>query len=938
MNTGISEVMIKQNELFEILKTQKSVFRKKDSSVELFFMLKFDEKGAYLEFVDDKGNIIEPEYEFYSGVVRDIVKAIRGIKEKNYFKIDWENSEERIYLHENEYLIWKLKSCKNVINSTFKSLSFAKKQAWLGIQIEDDAKEEDVLNSKLEVVYGSKKLKNIQFINENHICAGRKIYEIAPLSENFNNLSVFESTFRRNSFEKYLSLLFSGFREIPLKYKDYTVVKGDDKISKPALVFEKVDTENYLYLKVTGALKGFEGDFFDSYDISAIAVIHDMEKNIRVSDVVYEDMQGCFKEINKLLKKHSKYQVNDKTFYTEDNLFVVGEELAKSFIHKELPDLLNRYSIYGAEKLRTYKIRTVTPKLNLTLSSGIDYLEGDATLEIEGQPISLFSALAQYKKKSYIALNDGSSAIVNRNYLNKLERLFKKSEDKVKVSFFDLPFVEELINEKTTNDFFNKSKEVFSGFNNLKGTKGKYPVVNAKLRNYQKLGYKWINYLHKQKLGGCLADDMGLGKTLQAITLLSSIYPAKKKPSLIVMPRSLIFNWEAEVQKFNPKLTFSTYYGSDRDLKKARKSNLIFTTYAMVRNDIEIFKECGFYYIILDESQNIKNINAQITKAVMLLKSEHRLALSGTPIENNLGELYSLFRFLNPTMFGTSQEFNRNYVNPIQKDDDREMMNELKRKIYPFILRRMKKDVVKDLPAKVEQTLFVEMNSEQLNFYEQKRRYFFDSIRDQIKENGISKSQIYILQALSELRQIASVPEVKSDGRIKSAKREMLVENIADAVANGHKVLVFANFIGALETISENLNELGIDFLMMTGATRDRKGLVEKFQNGEKYRVFLMTLKTGGVGLNLTAADYIFIYDPWWNITAENQAVDRSHRIGQDKTVFSYKLITKNTIEEKILELQKMKSSLFDNLISTDGASVKSLSEGDIEFILGEGK
>ena len=428
---------------------------------------------------------------------------------------------------------------------------------------------------------------------------------------------------------------------------------------------------------------------------------------------------------------------------------------------------------------------------------------------------------------------------------------------------------------------------------------------------------------------------MGLGKTLQAIALLAGIYPGQKKPSLVIVPKSLLFNWENEILKFKPELTYAVHHGSIRDLSAARDANLIITTYATVRNDIKAFREEAFYYVILDESQNIKNMNSQISKAVMLLNAEHRLALSGTPIENNLNELYALFRFLNPAMFGSPEEFSRNYVIPVQRNDDKDALHELKKKIYPFILRRLKRDVLKELPEKVEQTLFVDMSDEQKVFYELRRRFYYETVKFQIAQNGIHKSQFFILQALSELRQIASIPESKSENGIISPKREVLLEQILDLAANNHKVLVFANYLNALDCIAEDLEKNGVKYLLMTGATRDRKLLVEQFQEDESCKVFLMTLKTGGIGLNLTAADYIFIFDPWWNKAAENQAIDRTHRIGQEKTVFAYKLITRGTIEEKILKLQEQKSALFDRLISSDGASIKSLDETDVEFVLG---
>ncbi|MFN8576796.1 MAG: DEAD/DEAH box helicase [Candidatus Sericytochromatia bacterium] len=456
------------------------------------------------------------------------------------------------------------------------------------------------------------------------------------------------------------------------------------------------------------------------------------------------------------------------------------------------------------------------------------------------------------------------------------------------------------------------------------------------MRTYQEQGFKWLEYLYKNSLGGCLADDMGLGKTLQTITLLSSIYPNEKKSSLIIMPKSLLFNWENELKKFNPKISYYIYYADNKDLKKAQKNNLILTTYTMMRSDIKEFKELNFHYIILDESQNIKNAETQTAKAVMLLNGKHRLALSGTPIENNLGELYSLFRFLNPAMFGSMDDFNDDYLVPIQKENNKDVIHDLKRKIYPFILRRLKKDVLKELPDKVEQTLYVDMTKEQKKLYEERRSFFYNTLRQQINTNGINKSQFFIFQALTELRQIASIPESQSDNKITSPKRELLIENILEVVANGHKVLVFVNYLDAIDLIGEDLEKNGIEFLSMSGQTKDRQALVDKFQNQDKYKVFIMTLKTGGLGLNLTAADFVFIFDPWWNKSAENQAIDRAHRMGQDKTVFSYKIITKRTIEEKILSLQEKKMALFENLISSDNSSIKSFTEEDIEFILGE--
>ena len=400
------------------------------------------------------------------------------------------------------------------------------------------------------------------------------------------------------------------------------------------------------------------------------------------------------------------------------------------------------------------------------------------------------------------------------------------------------------------------------------------------------------------------------------------------------MPKSLVFNWESEINKFSPDLKVGIYYGTNRDMETFKNYEVILTTYGTIRNDIEELKDIKLDFVILDESQNIKNIYSQANKAIMLLNTRYRLALSGTPIENNLLELYSLFRFLNPTMLGSIENFNRYYMLPIQKDNDKNAMEELKKRIYPFILRRVKKEVLKDLPEKIEKTLFIEMNKEQKRFYEERRAYYYNLVHLSIKTNGLNKSQFSILQALNELRQIASCPENKNPA-LYSNKKIAVIENAIEAVKNNHKVLIFANYLSSIDSICRELSERGIKYLSMTGDTKDRHSLVDKFQNDSSYKVFVMTLKTGGVGLNLTAADTIFIYDPWWNKTVENQAIDRAYRLGQDNTVFAYKMILKDTIEEKILTLQKAKSLLIENLISDEGANFKFLSEEDIEFILG---
>jgi SNF2 family DNA or RNA helicase len=927
-----NSIMAPKMDLFEKLKRAQNSRPTLKKVPVIFFRLHFDEIGAYLEVTDAAGKPQTVSYDYYQGPDRAILKAIERIRERHTFQIDWERAESQIYLHEHEYLLPLLAQSPHGLTESGQPLQWANGTSRVQIVLEE---KKERLQSRLELSGPGSGMSTFRCLSEAAVYAEGTIYPIIPLNGNFQELPLFATPLLRSDLEKFFSLLFSRFATIEIKYGDYRLENAPPKTTKATILFEQVDQDNALHLRVINTLAGFDLHFFDDYEINRIAFINELERKIQISEIETADILECQQELETIFKKLRK-QNKDGAYYEEDNFWILGEELARPFIQSELPRLLGKYALFGAEKLKSYKIRTVIPRLDLKLSHGIDFLEGEASLDIDGETFSLFELLQQYRKNAYIALSDGTQAIINPQYLDKLERLFQKKQNKVRLSFFDLPLIEELIDERVANQTFKRSREIFLGFNTIEQHPALLPELNAELRPYQQQGFQWLSYLHQHRLGGCLADDMGLGKTLQAIALLATIYPAEKRPSLIIMPRSLLYNWANEVSKFKPELSYAIYHGLGRNLAEARQKQLIFTTYATIRNDIEKLKDEEFYAIILDESQNIKNINSQSSQAVLLLQSQFRLALSGTPIENNLGELYALFRFLNPAMFGSIDRFNTGYAGPIQKMGDKEALQELRRKIYPFILRRLKKDVLKELPDKIEQILYVEMSPDQKTLYEQRRRFYQQAIKAQIQASGLSKSQFFILQAFLELRQIASIPESKSDNEILSPKREMLIEQIIDVVANNHKVLVFANFLQAIDSMAEELEKAGIEFLVMTGATRDRQALVEQFQTSDRAKVFLLTLKTGGLGLNLTAADHIFIFDPWWNKSAENQAMDRAHRIGQDKTVFSYKLITRGTIEEKILELQTKKKELFESLIVSDGASLKSLDERDVDFVLGE--
>lgn len=917
-------------------------WEKKEYRLEdIYIMLKEDEKGKYVIPVLNRDEIVEnldfididEDIEEKDNKMKAVLSYIKGIKEDSFF-IDWEKEYQEAYLSEHSNLIQYLIDNEKFVNEDMVPIKWKKDNNILTLIIKEKEEDTNILYTELLL---NETYSDFKIVTE-EILERDGIFYLLPFEENnLHTLKELIGIINKKELENFITMTVKYFKNVEIEYLDYKIIEGEKNTPIPQLIIEKISQDNSLYLQINVAVSTMDYEFLKSNEITKTAVVNNLEKKIFISEIDLSKLPEAVEEIVKILTKLQRNIKMKSGFYLdEDNLIILQEKLAKEFITKELLQLASKYKVVGTDKLRKYNIKAVKPKVIGNFSHSIDFLEGEVELEIEGEKFSILDVLSSYKKDSYIVLSDGTSALINRKYIEKLERLFKDSDKKkVKLSFFDLPLIEELIEDKIFTQEMNRSRNFFKGINNVKDYDIEPPKVKAKLREYQEYGYKWLAYLMDNNLGGCLADDMGLGKTLQAISVLTRLHEVKGKKSLVIMPKSLIYNWEGEIKKFSPKLKVGIYYGNFRNVDIIKKNSVILTTYGTIRNDIESLREMKFDTIILDESQNIKNINAQTTKAIMLLNSKNRIALSGTPIENNLGELYSLFRFLNPAMFGTAEEFNTYYAVPIQKENDPEAIEELKKKIYPFILRRVKKEVLKDLPDKIEKTMFIEMNPEQKKLYEERRSYYYKMVNSQIKENGIGKTQFFILQALNELRQITSCPEAKSNG-VMSSKREVLVNNILEAVENGHKVLVFTNYINSIDNICEDLKKYNINYLSMTGSTKDRQALVDKFQKDNKYKVFIMTLKTGGVGLNLTAADTIFIYDPWWNKTVENQAIDRAYRLGQDRTVFSYKLILKDTIEEKILQLQDTKSKLLDSLISEDSASVKTLTEKDIEFILGE--
>ncbi len=483
---------------------------------------------------------------------------------------------------------------------------------------------------------------------------------------------------------------------------------------------------------------------------------------------------------------------------------------------------------------------------------------------------------------------------------------------------------------------FWKQISTFSNMDNEPLPKG----INAELREYQHKGFSWLWFLYQYGLNGILADDMGLGKTLQALAILQKAKEKHKQaPNLVICPTSVVFNWESEIEKFVPNLKCLKLTGTERkDLfKEIGKYDVIITSYALLRRDIEKLKKYEFRYVILDESQNIKNAESITAQSVKRLNCQHKLALSGTPIENKLEELWSVFDFLMPGFLFSQSEFSYRYVNPIVEREDKAVEKRLKFQIYPFILRRMKRDVAKDLPDKLENIAYCELTPEQKDFYLEVLDSTKEELFKSIEQNGLEKSRMSIFSALLRLRQICCHPRLydkdNKKGINESGKFEHLKEMLEEIVEEGHRVLLFSQFVDMLDIVREWLKKSGIKHEYLTGSTKNRQEVVERFNSDDSIPIFLISLKAGGTGLNLTGADYVIHYDPWWNPAVEDQATDRAYRIGQTKKVFVYRLITKGTVEEKIQKLKQRKRNLVDSVISVDRNISKSLTYADLQDI-----
>ncbi len=607
------------------------------------------------------------------------------------------------------------------------------------------------------------------------------------------------------------------------------------------------------------------------------------------------------------------------------------------------------YEIYGADKLFNVRISPDEAKLKIDISSGIDWfdLNGDVSFGHEKVGFDkLMGALNNHER--FIKLSDGRMGAIPKKWLNKLSGVTGflgtgDGENTARASESQIAIIEALIDiadASKVDQKFDDIRDKFRRFREINEVE--LPKnIRGELRDYQKAGYNWLHFLKEFSFGGCLADEMGLGKTLQILSLL--LYDKEhgnKTPSLIVVPTSLVFNWVNEVEKFTPDLKVHVHHGLGRAKKIDEivdtKCDLIITTYGTLRNDLDIFKKKKYHYVVLDESQQIKNPLSKIAKSVYTLKSKYRLVLTGTPIENNSIDLWSQFAFLNPGLLGNMDYFKTSFSKCIDKDKDEDKMTALKNMINPFLLLRKKETVAKDLPDKQVTVLYCDMDDRQRKVYDYWKNKFREEIMESIHEKGFNQSRMKILQGLMKLRQICNHPVLVDESYAgDSGKYNVLMSQIEEVIKEGHKVLIFSSFVKMLKVFRKHFDNDGVRYCYLDGSTRKREEVVDAFQNDDEIPVFLISLKAGGLGLNLTAADYVFIVDPWWNPAAEMQAIDRAHRIGQDKCVFVYKAITKDSVEERILELQQSKLELVKNVVTIEEGIFKKLGRDDIKKMFG---
>ncbi len=737
--------------------------------------------------------------------------------------------------------------------------------------------------------------------------------------------------------EEVLSLLVPSLRRKSIELPDYLSF-SESNFETKRIIKVKEFQEQYLMLQPCVSYGNTVIEVGETKDIAHSVVgnvIYAIQRNLDLEVQFLKELQGMHPNFSKQ-NGRTEFYLPIKDAMTKGWFVQFVQKMNKSDVE-----------VFGIGDLKKLKVSSFDPKLRIKGSSGIDWFDLNVEISFGDEIIDIERVIkALNSSEQTVLLNDGSIGHLPESWIKRFSTLFNMSVEvkgkklKIpKIHFMLLNEVAESIEEPLLLEEIQEKMQIIDSLEHLDLAKPSKKLSNV-LRSYQTVGFKWMQQLDLLGWGGILADDMGLGKTLQIIAFLEYIIKKNKgQTSLVICPVSLVFNWEDELKKFAPKIKFYTYYGLDRKFEESHieKYDLVITSYGLVRSDIDLFGTFDWNYVFLDESQAIKNPASLIAKAVKLLKSRNRIALSGTPIQNNTFDLYSQFNFVNPGFLGSQEFFKREFANKIDFGSDATKSELLRRMVQPFILRRTKLQVAPELPDKTEINLWFEMDREQSKIYNDYKNYYKNILLERIDTEGIASSSIYILEGLLRLRQICDSPRLLKKEEYmmeEGVKLNELCREISENL-NGKKCLVFSQFTEMLGLIENRFKKEGIVYTYLDGSMtlKDRKKAVETFQNDEGTQVFLISLKAGGTGLNLTKAEYVFIFDPWWNPTVEQQAIDRSHRIGQQNKVIAYRMLCKDSVEERIVQLQQRKKHIAEELIKDEQTGVKTLSRADVEFL-----
>lgn len=719
----------------------------------------------------------------------------------------------------------------------------------------------------------------------------------------------------KKDIDSFLEYYFKSYNFPNLSLPENLDIRSCDRFSKVRL---SIDSDSQ-----TGSLFG---QIQFQYAEEFITLHSDVEK------IYHSGMRTLFiRNIGDELTEVARYQdaIDKKSSFSLENLqesdqFLIPEGKLEAVV--DLAFNLNWEVV-------AFKKNLVQSKgYNATISSEIDWFDLSVEFKFENGFIATLPQLLQNIRsgQNFVFLADGTAGIIRKDWIKKFSNIAQAgtlSGDQLRLTKIQALFFGAELSESKNFKSDRKFKALQKIVDDVKGMK-EIPLdsrFRGKLRSYQRMGLSWLNLMAKHEIGGILADDMGLGKTIQVLAALSK---GKKEKSLILAPKSLVYNWINEANRFTPHLKFHNHTGLDRmdRLEDLESAQVVITTYQTFRLDIEFFKEKNFDFFILDEAHYVKNSESQAYMACRLINAKKKIALTGTPVENSIKDLFSILSIVTPGLISDG------LVEKYASETDPEAVQVLSKSLKPFILRRSKDQVLKDLPQKSEQILFCDLSPSERKKYNELKAYYWNNLSGKFKEKGFQKSKIEILEALLRLRQASCHPGLlnKSLRSESSSKFDLLLEQLVTIIADGHKALIFSQFTGLLGLLRETLEKKKIQFEYLDGKTSNRAERVKNFQENDNVKVFLISLKAGGVGLNLTSADYVFILDPWWNPAAEAQAIDRAHRFGQKKKVFAYKVIAKDTVEEKILALQEQKRALAKAVISSEKGLFSGLKMEDL--------